>query len=249
MPISNIRSRSASVTGLRRPLARLLMALSAPLALPALAGGILLDLPLEDLLKVEITSASRKSQHVQDVAAAVFVITREDIERSGARTIPEALRLAPGLEVARIGNNRWAVSIRGFNGRFANKLLVLKDGRSVYSPLFSGVMWEDEDTILGDVERIEVIRGPSAAMWGSNAVNGVINIISRSAASAPGTKLSISSASDEPGSITLRQDGIKIGDGHLRLSAKAFELNPAHTSSGAEGNDGWRATRLGLRGD
>ena len=249
MPISNIRSRSASVTRLRRPLARLLMALSAPLALPALAGGILLDLPLEDLLKVEITSASRKSQHVQDVAAAVFVITREDIERSGARTIPEALRLAPGLEVARIGNNRWAVSIRGFNGRFANKLLVLKDGRSVYSPLFSGVMWEDEDTILGDVERIEVIRGPGAAMWGTNAVNGVINIISRSAAGAASTELSISSASDEPGSISLRQEGIKIGDGYLRLSAKAFDLNPAHTGSGTEGNDGWRATRLGLRGD
>jgi iron complex outermembrane receptor protein len=216
--------------------------------MPVWASGDLLNLPLEDLLKIEISSASRRLQQVQDVAAAVSVISREEIERSGARTLPEALRLAPGVEVARIGNNRWAVSIRGFNGRFAQKLLVLKDGRSIYSPLFSGVMWEAEDAILGDIERIEVIRGPSAAMWGSNAVNGVINIITRSADSTLGTELVASSATDEPAAITLRH-GFALADGHVRLSVKSFDLRPAKTSSGTPGNDGWRADRIGLRGD
>ena len=217
---------------------------------PLLASESVLNLPLEDLLRTEISSASRKVQQVQDVAAAVFVISREDIERSGARTIPEALRLAPGVEVARISNNRWAVSVRGFNGRFANKLLVLKDGRSVYSPLYSGVMWEAEDVILGDIERIEVMRGPGAAMWGSNAVNGVINIISRHAADTytEGSEAIASTATDEAGALTVRH-GIKVGNGHLRISAKGFELSPAKTSRSEQGNDGWTAGRMGLRGD
>lgn len=228
-------------------ISRWLIFSSLPMAAPALAAGSLLDLPFEDLLKIEISSASRKMQQVQDVAAAVFVISHEDIERSGARSIPEALRLAPGVEVARIANNRWAVSIRGFNGRFANKLLVLKDGRSVYSPLFSGVMWEAEDAILGDIERIEVIRGPSAAMWGSNAVNGVINIISRRPVDTLGTEVIASTASDEVGALTLRH-GFKLGDGEFRLSAKGFDLSPSQANSGPDGNDSWKATRVGLRG-
>lgn len=221
---------------------------AALLALPLLAQAGFLDLPFEDLLKVEISSASRKLQQVQEVAAAVFVISREDIARSGARSIPEALRLAPGVEVARIANNRWAVSIRGFNGRFANKLLVLKDGRSVYSPLFSGVMWEAEDASLGDIERIEVIRGASAAMWGANAVNGVINIISRKSADTLGTEVTASTATDEPGSVTVRH-GMAVGDGHLRVSAKGFDLAPSKAGDGTKGNDSWRSGRLGLRGD
>jgi iron complex outermembrane receptor protein len=221
---------------------------AALLTLPLLAQAGFLDLPFEDLLKVEISSASRKLQQVQEVAAAVFVISREDITRSGARSIPEALRLAPGVEVARIANNRWAVSIRGFNGRFANKLLVLKDGRSVYSPLFSGVMWEAEDANLGDIERIEVIRGPSAAIWGANAVNGVINIISRKSADTLGTEVSASTATDEPGSVTVRH-GLAVGDGHLRLSAKGFDLAASKAGDGSKGNDSWRAGRFGLRAD
>ena len=231
-----------------RNAARTVLLVCAPLAAPAWASEDLLNLALEDLLKVEISSASRKLQQVQEVAAAVSVISREDIERSGARTIPEALRLAPGVEVARIANNRWAVSIRGFNGRFAQKLLVLKDGRSVYSPLFSGVLWEAEDTILSDIERIEVIRGPSAAMWGTNAVNGVINIITRSAANTQGTEVIASTATDEAGALTLRH-GFALGNGHMRLSAKTFDLDPAKTTHGTQGNDGWRADRIGLRGD
>ena len=232
----------------RRVTCQLAVATSAFMALPALAGDRLLNLALEDLLTIEISSASRKLQQVQEVAAAVFVISRDEIERSGARSIPEALRLAPGVEVARIANNRWAVSIRGFNGRFANKLLVLKDGRSIYSPLFSGVLWEAEDTILSDIERIEVIRGPGAALWGSNAVNGVINLISRHAADTQGTEVIVSTASDEPGSVTVRH-GFAIGEGHWRISAKGFDLAPAQTASGEQGNDGWTAGRIGLRGD
>jgi iron complex outermembrane receptor protein len=222
-------------------------------AAPVRSNERFLDLPLEDLLRIELSSASRKTQQVQVVAAAVFVISREEIERSGARTIPEALRLAPGIEVARMANNRWAISVRGFNGRFANKLLVLKDGRSIYSPLFSGVLWEAEDAILDDIERIEVIRGPGAAMWGSNAVNGVINIITRNAATTQGSKVIASTATDEPASLTVRH-GLAVGDGHLRISAKGFNRAPSTVANGEvgngnKGNDDWTAGRLGLRGD
>ena len=231
----------------RRVKALLLSSVTA-CVLPVWANDNLLDLPLEDLLKVEIRSASRKLQRVQDVAAAVTVISREDIARSGARSIPEALRLAPGVEVARIANNRWAVSMRGFNGRFAQKLLVLKDGRSIYSPLFSGVLWEAEDAIMSEIERIEVVRGASAAMWGSNAVNGVINIITRSAASTQGTEVIASSATDEPSALSLRH-GFAVGDGTVRLAAKRFNQSPAKTSSGDDSNDSWHAGRVELRGD
>ena len=137
------------------------------------------DLSLEDLTISEITSVSRKSQSLANVPAAAFVISSEDIRRSGALTIPDVLRMAPGIEVAQIDNGRYAVTARGFNGRFANKLQVLIDGRSIYNPFFSGVMWENDPIALEDIERIEVIRGPGAAVWGVNAVNGVINIISK----------------------------------------------------------------------
>ncbi|NOZ68792.1 MAG: TonB-dependent receptor plug domain-containing protein, partial [Deferribacteres bacterium] len=139
------------------------------------------ELSLEELMDMKITSVSKKPQKMYDAAAAVFVITQDDIRRSGVTSIPEALRLVPGLEVARIDANKWAITSRGFNGRFANKLLVLIDGRSVYTPLFSGVFWQMKDTVLEDVERIEVIRGPGATLWGANAVNGVINIITKNA--------------------------------------------------------------------
>ncbi len=147
-------------------------------------------LSLEELMDVEVTSVSKRRQRVADAAAAIFVIGQEDIRRSGATSVPELLRMVPGVEVARIDANKWAVSIRGFNGRFSGKLLVLIDGRSVYSPLFSGVYWDAQDVVLEDVERIEVIRGPGATMWGANAVNGVINIISKSANDTQGTLLS-----------------------------------------------------------
>ncbi|MCQ1550162.1 MAG: TonB-dependent receptor [Candidatus Accumulibacter phosphatis] len=206
------------------------------------------DMSLEDLLNVEITSAARKSQRLNDVAAAVYVITREDIERSGATSIPEALRLAPGVNVARLANNRWAVSVRGFNSRFSNKLLVLMDGRSMYSQLFSGVLWEVEDTLLEDIERIEVIRGPGAAMWGANAVNGVINIITRRARDTQGSLLVAGAGSEESAFASFRH-GMVVGDGHLRVWGKGFARDESVTPQGHTANDSWRAGRAGFRGD
>nr|WP_249060558.1 TonB-dependent receptor plug domain-containing protein [Desulfobacter hydrogenophilus] len=132
-------------------------------------------------MDIKVTSVSKKSQRLSDSAAAIFVITREDIRRSGATSIPDALRMAPGVNVARIDANKWAVNCRGFNSRFSPSLQVLVDGRSVYTPSFSGVYWEVTNVLLEDVDRIEVIRGPGATIWGSNAVNGVINIITKRA--------------------------------------------------------------------
>lgn len=123
---------------------------------------------------MEVTSASKKEQALFRTAAAVYVLTSEDNRRSGATSIPEALRLVPGLQVARIDAHTWAVSSRGFNGLWANKLLVLVDGRVVYTPVTSGVHWDQLDTMLADIDRIEVVRGPGASVWGANAVNGVI---------------------------------------------------------------------------
>jgi iron complex outermembrane receptor protein len=144
-----------------------------------LSASNLTELSLEELINIEITSVSKKSEKLGVAAAAIFVITAEDIRRSGVTSIPEALRLAPNLQVARVDSSQYAISARGFNSTTANKLLVLIDGRSVYTPLFSGVFWDVQDVLLEDIERIEVISGPGATLWGSNAVNGVINIISR----------------------------------------------------------------------
>src|SRR6185436_4185099 len=140
-----------------------------------------MDMDLEALMKIEVTSVSKRPEKLSDAAAAIYVITSEDIRRSGATSIPEALRLAPGLEVARQDSHTWAISSRGFNDEFANQLLVLIDGRSVYTPLFAGVYWDVQDLPLEDINQIEVIRGPGAALWGANAVNGVINITTKRA--------------------------------------------------------------------
>ena len=191
------------------------------------------DISLEDLLGVEVTSASRKTERLHEVAAAVFVISREDIERSGATSIPQALRLAPGVEVASLANNRWAVSVRGFNNRFGNKLLVLMDGRSIYSPLFSGVLWEYEDTLLEDIDRIEVIRGPGAAMWGANAVNGVINILTRRARDTQGNLLVAGAGSEERLFGAFRHGG-QTADGHFRVWGKAYKRDEAVDTYGGK---------------
>ena len=175
------------------------------------ANNPFLDLPIAELTKIEITSVSRRSQRLQDVASAVFVITQDDIRRSGATSIPEALRMAPGIQVDRIGTDKWAISIRGFNGRYANKLQVLIDGRSVYTPLFSGTFWEQQDTLMEDIERIEVIRGPAATVWGINSVNGVINVITKKAADTQGTLLTAGGGTFEQGFVGARYGG-KIND-------------------------------------
>src|ERR1700709_605566 len=140
----------------------------------------LTQMNLEDLMNVKVTSVSKREQKLSRTAAAVFVITQEDIRRSGATNIPDLLRMAPGVDVEQIDANAWAISVRGFNSRYANKVLVLIDGRTVYSPVFSGVDWDQIGMPLDNIDRIEVIRGPGATVWGANAVNGVISIITKS---------------------------------------------------------------------
>ena len=165
------------------------------------------SISLEDLMNLKVTSVSKRAQKLADAPAAIFVITQEDIRRTGSRSVPEALRMAPGIEVARIDENKWAIGSRGFNGRFANKLLVLIDGRTVYTPLFSGVYWNVQDVLIEDVERIEVIRGPGATLWGANAVNGVINIITKSAQSTQSLLMTAEAGNEE-----TVLGGVRYGD-------------------------------------
>jgi iron complex outermembrane recepter protein len=210
----------------------------------------LFDLSLDELLSLEVTSVSKKSQPISEAAAAVFVITSEDIRRSGVTTIPDALRMVPGVQVLQVDANKWAISARGFSGRFANKLLVLMDGRSLYTPLFTGVFWDVQDTLLEDIDRIEVIRGPGATLWGANAVNGVINIITKSAAATQGTLISAGVGDHERGFAGIRF-GDRLGDlGHYRVYAKYFDRDGHRASgSGREAGDGWEQGRAGFRTD
>ncbi|MCC7091127.1 MAG: TonB-dependent receptor, partial [Nitrosomonas sp.] len=205
----------------------------------------LLDLPIEELMKIEVTSVSRRSEKLTQVASAVFVITQDDIRRSGATSIPEALRLAPGVEVARIGTDKWAINIRGFNGRFAGKLQVLMDGRSVYNPLFSGVQWDLQDTLMEDIERIEVIRGPGASVWGANAVNGVINIITKKAADTQGALVSAGGGTFEQGFVGARYGGKINEDTAYRFYAKGFTRNQMKSAAGESAHDAWHSARGG----
>ncbi len=208
-----------------------------------------LAMSLSELLNVEVNSVSRKDELLRHAGAAVFVISAEDIRRSGASSIPEALRMVPGVNVARINANEWAVSARGFNGRFANKLLVQIDGRSVYSPLFAGVYWDVQDTLLEDVERIEVIRGPGATLWGSNAVNGIINVITKKAIDAQGG-LWVARAGSQENIGALRYGGA-MGD---RTFAKAYvkykkQKDLADNLTAAPAGDSWDSLGGGFRID
>ncbi|GAB6141433.1 TonB-dependent receptor plug domain-containing protein [Methylosoma difficile] len=208
-----------------------------------------LDMSVEDLLNVEVTSVSKKAQALNNAPAAVFVISGEDIKRSGATSIPDALRLAPGLDVARIDSNKWAVSSRGFNGRFANKLLVLIDGRSAYTRSFSGVYWENQDVMMEDVDRIEVIRGPGATLWGANAVNGVINIISKHSSQTQGGSLNVGGGSKELGFGSFRY-GAKWGDDTTgRAYVKGFNRDQNTRLTGGGAGDDWDKVQGGFRID
>lgn len=211
--------------------------------------GDLTELSLEALMDIEVTSVSKKPQRLANAAAAAFVISQDDIRRSGSTNIPDLLRMVPGLQVARIDANKWAVSIRGFNGRFANKLLVLRDGRSVYTPLFSGVYWEQQDTPLEDIERIEVIRGPGAALWGANAVNGVINIITRKAEDTPGGLLTAGGGNQEQGFGTLRYGFNLSNDSDLRVYGKYANRGPGQYQNSTNAHDAWQTGSAGFRFD
>ncbi len=209
----------------------------------------LLDLSIEELMKIKVTSVSRREQKLSDTPSAIFVITQDDIRRSGATSIPEALRMAPGVEVARVGTDKWSISVRGFNGRYANKLQVLMDGRSVYTPLFSGVIWSQQDTLMEDIERIEVIRGPGATVWGANAVNGVINIITKKAADTQGMFLTAGGGSFEHGFVGMRYGGKINEDTPFRIYAKGFSRDNTTSLSGNNLHDQWHSARGGFRLD
>jgi iron complex outermembrane receptor protein len=204
---------------------------------------------LEDLMNLKVTSVSKRSQKLADAAAAIFVITQDDIRRSGARTVPEALRLVPGLEVARIDENKWAIASRGFNGRFTNKLLVLIDGRSVYTPLFSGVYWNVQDVLLEDVNRIEVIRGPGATLWGANAVNGVINIMTKESGATQGGLVTAQAGNALQGAGQVRFGGKFADNVSYRGYSKYFKWDSSTDEGGRDAFDGWDTARMGFRID
>jgi iron complex outermembrane recepter protein len=204
---------------------------------------------LEDLMNIEITSASRKEQRADAVPGAVYVISQDDIRRSGMTTVPELLRFVPGLQVAQINANKWAVSSRGFNGLFSNKLLVLVDGRSIYDPLNSGQFLETEDLVLEDIDRIEVVRGPGGAIWGANAVNGVINIMTKQAGDTQGASVRMSAGTLERVQGSVRYGG-SIGSVLYRVFTQWSDhgdtfLADRQTPAG----DSWSAFASGFRAD
>lgn len=203
---------------------------------------------LEELTNIEISSVSKYSEPLIDAAASVYVINREDIRRYGATSIPEILRLAPNLQVAKVDSSQYAISARGFNSTTANKLEVLIDGRSVYTPLYSGVFWDVQDTLIEDIERIEVISGPGGTLWGVNAVNGVINIITRSAGNTKGGLLTAGGGNYEQGG-GVRYGG-KLGENtDYRVYAKGFFRDNTHRADDTNVHDSWEKGQLGFRLD
>ncbi len=207
------------------------------------------NLSITDLMQIEISSVSRKSQILSDTAAAAFIITQEDIRRSGATSIPEALRYVPGLQVAQSGAHTWEITSRGFNGEYANKLLVLMDGRTVYTPLFAGVFWELQDTMMEDIERIEVIRGPGAVMWGANAVNGVINIITKKAKDTQGDLAVLGAGNQERGFAEFRHGGSFGDNDSFRIYGKGFSDKSTVNAAGQRQDDSWGSGQMGFRMD
>ena len=206
-------------------------------------------LSLEQLLEINVTSVSRKPEKLSQVASAIQVITSEEIRRSGATSIPEALRLAPNLDVARVGAHQWAISARGFNSTTANKLLVLVDGRSVYTPLFSGVFWDIQDVLLEDIDRIEVISGPGGAVWGANAVNGVINIITKSSTETRGLYAEAGGGSSPNDFAAARYGGALGARTTFRVDGQYFDRDNELDSNGDDVSDSWRMGHGGARLD
>ena len=215
----------------------------------AVAGdSSLTDLSLEELMNEPVTSVSKKETRLGDSAAAIAVVTQEDIRRLGITSLPEALRLVPGMDVARISANEWAVSARGFNNEFANKLLVLIDGRTVYTPSSAGVFWNEQDVVLEDLDRIEVIRGPGATLWGANAVNGVINIITKHSAETTDGLLAAAGGTEEEPLLTARY-GAARGDVSFRVFGKYFSRDGLVDSTGEDAAGAWHTAHGGFRLD
>lgn len=209
----------------------------------------LADSSLEDLMNIEVTSVSKKEQKLSSTGAAVYVIDQEAIRRSGATNIPDLLRMVPGVDVARIDANSWAISIRGFNYKYANKVLVLIDGRTVYTPGFSGVYWDQQDVPLEDIDRIEVIRGPGGTVWGANAVNGVINIITKTSRNTQGGLITAGAGSEQR-EQGLAQYGGKAGTiGQYRVFGSYSGVAGAGETPGSAAVDGWHTIHTGFRSD
>ncbi len=215
---------------------------------PSVGAEGLMEMSLEELMTLQVTSAAKAPTSLLKTSTAIYVITQEDIRRSGANCIPELLKMVPGMNVAQLDANRWAVSARGFNGQFANKLLVMIDGRSVYTPFFSGVLWDVQDLVLAEIDRIEVIRGPGASLWGANAVNGIINIITRSAEETSGAEITTWIGTEERGGLSLMQSSEVGSNSYLRLTAKGFARDDSHLN-GAGADDDMTMGRVGFRWD
>jgi iron complex outermembrane receptor protein len=211
--------------------------------------GELKQLNLEDLMNVQVTSVARHPEKLINSASAIQVITQEDIRRSGATSIPEALRLADNLQVAQKNSHDWAISARGFNTALANKLLVMIDGRTVYTPLFSGVFWDVQDYVLADIDRIEVISGPGGALWGANAVNGVINIITKSAKDTQGLYADAGGGSRPQDFTDVRYGGALGPESQFRVYGKYFDRGSEVLANGDSASDSWRQGRAGFRVD
>jgi iron complex outermembrane receptor protein len=249
------RFSSASLkSGIRGVLRRgyLSLAVALLLTIPAWSQEPPKDLgdkSLEDLMNIEVTSVSKKEQKLSRTAAAVFVITQEDIRRSGATNIPDCLRMVPGLEVAQMNANTWAIGARGFNAQYSRKLLVMVDGRTVYTPSFDGVYWDTLDLPLEDIERIEVIRGPGGTIWGENAVNAVINIITKKAAETPGAMLVAGGGNLLQGFGTLQYGGKAGGSTDYRAYLKYFNQYHMVDLTGQSGEDGRHMLQGGFRMD
>jgi iron complex outermembrane receptor protein len=204
---------------------------------------------IEDLMDMEVTITSKCEIKMFETPAAVYVVTAEDIRRIGARTIPDALRIVPGLHVASVNSHTWVVSSRGFSLPYTNKMLVLIDGRSIYTPLFGGVYWDMHDVMIEDVDRIEVVRGPGGTLWGANAVNGIINIITKSAKDTQGGLISAGAGDEEQGFGSLRY-GARAGEStYYRVWSKYFNRDDRVLVEGGNGNDGWDVFRSGFRID
>jgi len=208
----------------------------------------LASMNIEDLRNLQVTSASKNEQKLSQTAAAMYVITQEDIRRSGMTSVAELMRMVPGMDVAQVDANTWAISSRGFNDRFANKLLVLIDGRAVYTLTYSGVYWEVQDLVLEDIDRVEVIRGPGGLLWGANAVNGVINIITKKAEDTQGALLTVENGNQERTSTTT-QFGGRAKNGAYRIFTKYFDREPFANASGGNAADGWDMLHGGFRSD
>ena len=209
----------------------------------------LTSISIEDLMNIKVTSVSKTEEKLSRTAAAVFVITQAEIARSGATNIPDLLRMVPGVDVAQIDANTWAISARGLNDEFSNELLVLVDGRNVYTPTFGGVLWAQLDLPLENIERIEVIRGPGGSIWGGNAVNGVINIITKTAGETRGAMVVVGGGNQDHGFGTAEYGGVLGKSTDFRIYSKYLNQNHSPATDGANAGDAWHSVRGGFRTD